>query len=441
MINKDDIKLKSYEVIDKNSIKLIELAKTISRNAETGFREFNTSELVKKWFDELNIKHQDNIAITGVNGIVNSMKDGPTISVIGELDSNIVPGHPEGNPETGAGHACGHQIQIANMIAVAVAVTKANILDNISGSINFMAIPAEEYIELEFRKTLKDNGQIKYLTGKGEFIRLGLFDNVDIAFMTHATSDNNYGKLLIPSGNNGLIAKKIEFIGISSHAGTDPHNGINALNAANLSLQAIHMLRETFKDNDTIRVHPIITKGGASVNQVPDSVHVETYIRAKTLDAVLQTNNKIDKAIKHCALALGAKVKISNLGGMLPMINDSNLSNIYKENSEVIVGKENVKNKEHSGGSTDMGDVSHLIPSIHPYVTGASGSHHTHNFKIEDYDLTVITAAKAMLGTLIDILYDDAKLGNKIISEHKPKLTKNEYLDIMDNLYSENLYQ
>ena len=98
MINKDDIKLKSYEVIDKNSIKLIELAKTISRNAETGFREFNTSELVKKWFDELNIKHQDNIAITGVNGIVNSMKDGPTISVIGELDSNIVPGHPEGNP-------------------------------------------------------------------------------------------------------------------------------------------------------------------------------------------------------------------------------------------------------------------------------------------------------------------------------------------------------
>ena len=117
------------------------------------------------------------------------------------------------------------------------------------------------------------------------------------------------------------------------------------------------------------------------------------------------------------------------------------MSNIYKENSEVIVGKENVKNKEHSGGSTDMGDVSHLIPSIHPYVTGASGSHHTHNFKIEDYDLTVITAAKAMLGTLIDILYDDAKLGNKIISEHKPKLTKNEYLDIMDNLYSENLYQ
>ena len=67
------------------------------------------------------------------------------------------------------------------------------------------------------------------------------------------------------------------------------------------------MLRETFKDNDTIRVHPIITKGGAAVNQVPDSVHVETYIRAKTLDAVLQTNNKIDKAIKHCKTAINIK--------------------------------------------------------------------------------------------------------------------------------------
>ena len=99
-----------------------------------------------------------------------------------------------------------HRLQLRHLRSVAVAVTKANILDNISGSINFMAITAEEYIELEFRKTLKDNGQIKYLTGKGEFIRLGLFDNVDIAFMTHSTSDNNYGKLLIPSGNNGLIA-------------------------------------------------------------------------------------------------------------------------------------------------------------------------------------------------------------------------------------------
>lgn len=441
MLNKEDIKLKSYEIIDANSDKLIELAKTISKNAETGFKEFNTSSLVKKWFKALKIKYQDNIAITGVNGIVNSNRKGPKISVIGELDSNIVPGHPEGNIETGAGHACGHHIQIANMIAVAVGLTKSNILDYLSGSINFMAIPAEEYIELEFRKTLKDTGQIKYLTGKGEFIRLGLFDNINIALMTHATSDNKDAELLIPSGNNGLIAKKIEFIGISSHAGTDPFNGINALNAANLSLHAIHMLRETFRDNDSIRVHPIITKGGVAVNQVPDSVHVETYIRAKNLDAVLETNNKIDKAIKHCALALGAKVKIINLGGMLPMINNLNLSKIYKDNSESIVGKENVKYKEHSGGSTDMGDVSHLIPSIHPYVTGASGSHHTHNFKIFDYNLTVITAAKAMIGTIVDLLYDDGREANKIISEYQPKLTKHEYLGIMDKLYSENIYE
>jgi len=441
MLNKNDIKLKAYKKIDQYSDELIHLDKTISKNAETGFKEFHTAKLVKQWFNKLNIKYEDNIAITGVNGIVNSLKNGPTISVIGELDSNIVPGHPEGNTETSAGHACGHQIQIANMIAVAVGVIETNMINHISGNINFMAIPAEEYIELEYRKELKDSGRIKFLTGKGEFIRLGMFDNIDIAMMTHATSELSDAKLLVPSGNNGLITKKLEFIGISSHAGTDPHNGINALNAATLALQSIHMLRETFKDNDFIRVHPIITKGGTVVNQVPDSVHVETYIRAKTLDAVLETNRKIDNAIKHSALALGAKVKIINLGGMLPMINNSNLSDIYRINSESIVGKNYVANKSYSAGSTDMGDVSHLIPSIHPYVTGASGSHHSHNFIIEDYNLTVITAAKAMLGTLIDLLYDDAKLANKIITEHKFKLTKNKYLHIMNNLYSENLYE
>ena len=226
-----------------------------------------------------------------------------------------------------------------------------------------MAVPAEEYIELEFRNELREQGKLEFITGKGEFVRLGHFDGVDMAIMTHAASTDwdpsGINKdLMISKGSNGLVAKRAEFIGKASHAGGSPWNGINALNAATLALQAIHMQRETFKDEDSIRVHPIITKGGSAVNAVPDSVNIETYVRGKTVDAIIEANAKVDRALRAGALAVGAQVKITNLGEMLPLMQNDNLASIYRSNAEALIGKDNIESRPFGGGSTDMGDIS-----------------------------------------------------------------------------------
>ena len=123
------------------------------------------------------------------------------------------------------------------------------------------AVPAEEYIEIEHRETLRAQKKLEFLGGKPELVRLGELDDVDLAMICHTTSRSEDGLICLGSTSNGLVAKKIQFIGRGSHAGGAPHLGINALNAASLALMAIHANRETFRDEDTIRVHPIITKG------------------------------------------------------------------------------------------------------------------------------------------------------------------------------------
>ena len=173
------------------------------------------------------------------------------------------------------------------------------ILSTLSGRLVFMAVPAEEYIEIEYRNSLRTEGKIEFLGGKPELIKLGEFDDVDMAMMVHTTSTESEGQLCLSGTNNGTVAKKIQFIGKGSHAGGSPHLGINALNAASLALSAIHYNRETFKDEDTIRVHPIITKGGEAVSAVPADVRMETFVRGKTIEAILDANAKVDLSLIH----------------------------------------------------------------------------------------------------------------------------------------------
>ena len=139
-----------------------------------------------------------------------------------------------------------------------------------------LAVPAEEYIEIEYRDELRRDGKLEFLGGKPELIRLGEMDDVDMALMCHTTSEASEKQLCISGTNNGTLAKKIRFLGRAAHAGGAPHLGVNALNAASLALMAIHANRETFQERDTIRVHPIITKGGEAVSAVPADVRMET---------------------------------------------------------------------------------------------------------------------------------------------------------------------
>ena len=441
MPTNEELKQRAFREIDSRSDEIINLAKLILQNPEPGFREVKTASVVAKKFAELGIPFRSGLALTGVRAEIAAPNPGPTLALIGELDSLIVNEHPFADSETGAAHACGHHCQIGMLMGAAIGLNIPDILDQLSGRLVFMAVPAEEYIEIEYRNSLRLDGKIEFLGGKPELIKLGEFDDINIAMMVHTTSNVDEGKLALSGTNNGTVAKKIQFIGKGSHAGGAPHLGINALNAATLALSAIHYNRETFRDEDTIRVHPIITRGGEAVSAVPSDVRMETFVRGKTIEAILDANAKVDRALKAGAMAVGASVNIQTIPGYLPLRQDAQFASVFEPNAIALVGKDNVSHINHRTGSTDMGDVSNLMPAIHPYVGGATGLGHGATYVVEDYSLAVVTAAKSMAATAIDLLHNNAQTGNKIVADHRPHMTRNEYLKFMRSLDKEETFE
>jgi len=265
-----------------------------------------TAKLVAETLRQLGIPYQEGLAITGVKGMLRCAKPGPTLALMGELDSLVVFDHPLANKETGATHACGHNAQIAGLMGVAIAIADTQLAKFLAGNVVFFAVPAEEYIEVEYRMNLVKEGKLGFLGGKAELIRLGHLDDIDMAILIH-TSARPADKLSgIPESSNGCIVKLMRFIGRAAHAGGAPDKGINALNAAMLAIFAIHAQRETFRDNDTVRVHPIITHGGDLVNVIPADVRMETYVRGKTTEAIDDANMKVDRALRAEARWLSA---------------------------------------------------------------------------------------------------------------------------------------
>ena len=440
-LSKEELKRRASEAIDSRADELVNLVRTILDNPEPGFRETKTSRLVANKFGEMGLPSRAGLAMTGVRADLPAAAAGPTLAIIGELDSLIVNQHPHADSGTGAAHACGHHCQIGMMLGAAMALNQPDVLNSLSGRLVFMAVPAEEYIEIEYRDTLRRQGKIEFLGGKPELVKLGEFDDIDLAMMCHTTSSPEEKQLCISETNNGTLAKRIQFVGRGSHAGGAPHLGINALNAATLALSAIHYNRETFRDQDSIRVHPIITKGGEAVSAVPADVRMETFVRGRTVEAIMDANMKVDRALRAGALAVGAEVNIQTIPGYLPLMQDRSFSDVFKANAEGLVGQENVGHVAHRGGSTDMGDLSQLMPAIHPYVGGATGLGHGDNYVVEDYQLAVITAAKALANTAIDLLADGAAVGGGIVSGHRPEMTRPEYLKFMRGLAAEENYK
>ena len=441
MPSREELKALVGEEIDRRGQEIIRVAQTVLDNPEPGFREQKTSRLVVEKFRDLDISFKEGIALTGVKGILVGGGDGPTVGVMGELDSLIVMGHPKADPLTNAAHACGHHAQIGMLIGVATGLKASGVMSALAGRVALLAVPAEEYIEIEYRDDLRRAGKLEFLGGKPEFIRLGELDDVDMAMLTHTSSNPRDKKLAYGGSNNGILAKKIQFIGKAAHAGAAPHAGINALNAAMIALSAIHAQRETYRDADTIRVHPIITRGGAAVNSVPADVRMETFVRGRTLEAIQDANEKVDRALRAGAMAVGGKVTITTLPGYLPMRTDSSLAELYRANAASLVEEDNITIQGHRTGSTDMGDVAQLMPVIHPYVGGATGDGHGADYLVQDYELAVLTGAKAMAMTVIDLLADGAARAQEVKAQYKPTMTKEQYLSFSRSQIKEETYE
>jgi metal-dependent amidase/aminoacylase/carboxypeptidase family protein len=322
------------------------------------------------------------------------------------------------------------------MLAACTGIIKSGVMKELAGDAVFFSVPAEEYVEITYRKSLREQGKLHYICGKGQLIYEGHFDDIDMAMMMHSQANMPQKAVAIGSSSNGFVGKTVQYIGKSAHAANAPHEGINALNAACLGLMGINALRETFREQDIIRVHPIITKGGDLVNNVPADVRMELYVRAATMEAIDNTHKRVDAALKAGGDAVGAQTIVETLPGMLPLHCCKEMNDLFVANVKEFSPETEIVDSGHFSASTDMGDVSHLMPAIHPFIGGTDGALHTKDFTVTDFDAAVITPAKAFARMIVDLLYDDAACAKKIIADNKPLLTKEEYIAKCDSYFS-----
>ena len=441
MSDHESLKQHVCDTIDNARDQIVDIGEGIMDAPELGFKEYQTAERVQETFEGLGLEAETGLAITGVKAVLRGGQPGPTVALMGELDALQVPGHPRADAVTGAAHACGHNAQIAGLMGAAMGLSQSGIADQLSGNVIFFAVPAEEYVEIDYRIGLVRAGETSFLTGKQELVQLGQFDDIDMAIMIHSTSpDVSEGSMGLSPSSNGFLAKNIKFLGKASHAGGSPQRGINALYAAQLALAGINAQRETFADEDCVRVHPIITKGGDLVNIIPAEVTMETYVRAKTADAILDASHKVDRSLRGAAMAMGCQVEIDTVPGNLPLRNDAVLSELFKENAGRLFGKEEYRDYEHSGGSTDAGDLSQIMPVLHPVMTGASGTHHQTNWCISDHDAGYVAPAKTLAMMAIDLLTDEGAKARQVLDQFAPAMSKEEYLERQQAVFKTELF-
>ena len=395
----NELKQKVIKTIEENRARLLETADFLLKNPELGYCEYKTSAFVRSELEKLGLTVKTDLAITGLRADIASGKPGPRIAIMGELDALPVPSHPFADPATGAAHACGHYAQLLMMLAAAQALVP--VIGELSGSIAFLAVPAEEFQEV--------------------------LDDIDMVLLIHAGHDT-----FAPESFNGFCMKQIIFKGKAAHGGLSPWLGVNAASMARQALNMIDSQRDTFKDVDSVRIHGVISDGGKAVNVVPARAELELQIRAKTPDAVQEACALVDRCVKAAAMAFGGSVEINNLGGYMPYQSCAKLNAVHADNLQELCGGV-LTNFGHRGSSTDMGDVSMLMPALHAYSGGFSGSPHAKDFVAVDPEKAYIQGAKLLAMDAITLLSNDAAAAREIASLPK-MMDKQTYLNYKNNM-------
>ena len=198
-----------------------------------------------------------------------------------------------------------------------------------------------------------------------------------------------------------------------------------------LFINAINMLKETYKEEDMVRVHGIIVKGGDTVNSIPEEVIYECYIRSINPDYLLKLNEIISNAARSCSQALGGTCIIEDIPGYLPFIPSKPLSEVIYKNMLDYTDDDNIKWNEKSVAAGDVGDMSIFKPVTQYGYTGFKGRMHGNNLQIADPYEVYIVQAKIVAGSVIDLLTDNS-LADDIISSFQVKMTYQQYLDYLN---------
>lgn len=356
---------------------MLEAEQFIFTHGETGFKEWETTAYMESAFRSLGYTVTPAGNIPGFTADLDFGAPGPKLLILAELDALFMPAHYAHNPDNGRGPRLRPSCPVRGPYRCCFHIKRRNcIKSSLWFRAAFAAVPAEELIELEYRKTLIESGLIHYPAGKAEFLYRNMFKDCQIAILVHTLPEPEEG-IRIFGGCNGCIIKNPVFHGVSSHAGAAPENGVNALYAASLALQASNALRETFRDEDYIRFHGIITDGGASANSIPDRVGMEAYVRAKTVDSLTLTNRKINRAMSCCAAALGARLTIQDTHGAFPLENAPALISLAETLKPTLHIPLTCDWSNWRASCTDMGDLSQLMPTLQAYAGGGCNPLHS----------------------------------------------------------------
>lgn len=433
-MEKEELKQACLKAIEEHSREIIALGDAAYKTPELGYKEFETGKLVQEAFRQVGLEPETGVAYTGYRVSSGDKNGGLRVAVMGELDCVVCDSHPDA-AANGNIHACGHHVQLANMLGAAIGILKSGVMEHLQGAADFIAIPAEECVDYEYRGKLMADGIIKYIGGKQELAARGGLDDTDMVLQCHMMEMEHGKRCILDTKGNGFFSKIIHFIGKSSHAGFAPEAGINALNMAELAMNNIHALRETFRDEDKVRVSMVIKDGGGLVNVVPDRVTMEIMVRAFTIPAMEDASHKVNRAIKAAAMALGGKVEIRDNIGYLPLNTNREIARLYKENMKRY---ENAQESEfvedwETAGSTDLGDLSQIMPCMHVWAEGVTGGLHTADYRLGDPYKAYVIPAKMLALTVIDLLWDNNARGKEIVDAFHPALSREGYLKLLSD--------
>lgn len=371
------------EAINKLQDTFYDVSKYIGQNPELGHEEFKACKALTDVLKEQGFTVEIGTCDlpTAFTAVYDSQKPGPSIGFMAEYDAL---------PDLG--HACGHNLIGTMSIAAGIGLSKA--VAERGGKVYVYGTPAEE-----------TRG------GKVTMAEQGIFNHLDVAMMVHPYyCHQKSGRSL------AMDAIQFEFFGKSAHAAAAPHEGINALDGVLQTFNSINALRQHVKPD--VRIHGVITEGGKAANVVPDYAVAQFYVRASTRAYVDEVTEKVKACANGAALATGTKLKISNYEFSYDdMQTNQTLSDVYTNNLISLgVSEQSITEDQGDHGSLDMGNVSQVVPAIHPYIQICDDYFvcHTHEFReaalSEQGREAMILGAQTMALTGYDVLTNQTLL-------------------------------
>lgn len=370
--------------MDEKREQFIEISHLIHAAPEIGNEEVYASKLLIGTLKEYGFETELGIAghKTGFIATKKANKEGAVIGYLAEYDAL---------PQLG--HACGHNIIGASSVAAAIAL--GEVIEELGGTIKVFGTPAEEGGE---------NG-----SAKASFVKEGIFEGVDAAMMVHP------GSYTQRTGESLAVAPiDFEFFGKPAHASGCPEEGINALDAMILFYNGINALRQQVTTD--VRIHGVILEGGKAPNIIPEYTKARFYLRAATRDGLETLTKKVANVAKGAALSTGCSVKYTHIQNIVEnLVPNGSLEDLFVKEMEGL-GETVEAHVKKSVGSTDAGNVSHVIPTIHPTISICDVETPAHTVEFREAacswkaDRGLILAAKALALTGMKVLEDPKQI-------------------------------